>query len=184
MHTAADDIEREGGKPTVVTVRARAGVNNADATRFLRSWREAKRAADTTISSLPESLVDQTMRAAALMWAEASQVAGVAHAAIEREWREKSALQEQEISELVERLDAVEREAADAADKHAAAMDAAETTLEAARAENAQALSELQDARHRTAELEKQLGEERASAQATQRAYDALIARLPAVDSE
>lgn len=182
VHAAAEEIEREGGKPTVVTVRARAGVNNGDATRFLRTWREGKLAASESIASLPPSLFEQTQRVAGLMWAEASQLASASHAAIEREWHEQKALQEREIAELVESLDATERAATTAAEAHAAAKAALEAEIEAARAEKAQAVTELEEKNRVIAELEKQIVEERAAAEANRTTIEALVSRIPSAD--
>lgn len=182
VHAAADEIEREGGKPTVVTVRARVGVNNGDATRFLRSWREAKLAAGASIASLPPGLFEQMQRVAGLMWAEASQLASSAHAAVEREWLELKALQETEIAELVESLDTTERAAMTATEAHAAEKDALAAELETTRDQKAQAVLDLQTARQENAELEKRIIEERAAARALRTTIDALIVRIPPSD--
>lgn len=182
VYAAADEIERDGGKPTVASVRERAGVNNADATRYLRQWREGRAASGATIAALPAALVEHSQRVAGLMWAEASQLAGAAHAAIEREWREQKALQEKEIAELVENLDAADRAAAAAAEKYATEKAALEAEVEAARAEAAAAVAELEQKRHENAELEKQIIEERSAAQVLRTTIDALIARIPSSD--
>ncbi|WP_461473285.1 DNA-binding protein, partial [Microbacterium sp. HJ5] len=184
VHTAADEIEREGGKPTVATVRERAGVNNADATRYLREWREGRAASGATIASLPPALIEHSQRVAGLMWAEASQLAGAAHAAVEREWYEQTALQTQEIAELVVNLDAADLAAKEAAGKHAAEKADLEAALDAAAAETAHVRAELREVREERATLEKQIIEERAAAQALRATIDALIARIPAAEEE
>lgn len=181
-HAAAEEIEREGGMPTVVTVRARAGVNNGDATRFLRSWRERKLATGESIASLSASLFEQAHRVAGLIWAEASQLASASHAAVERAWHEQKALQEREIAELVESLDATERAATTAAEAHATEKAALEAEIEAARAEKARAVAELEEKNRVIAELEKQIIEERGAADANRATIEALISRIPSSD--
>ncbi|MFF2053711.1 DNA-binding protein [Leifsonia sp. NPDC058194] len=182
VHTAADDIEREGGKPTVATVRERAGVNNADATRYLREWREAQASSGAKIAALPAALVEQSQRVAGLMWAEASSLASASHAAVEREWGEQARLQEKEIAELVENLDAADRAAAAAAETLASERTASEAALEEARSAEARALHDLAVAIDTRTTVERQLAEERATNKALRETLNALIARIPAAD--
>lgn len=180
VHAAADDIEREGGKPTVATVRERAGVNNADATRYLRGWREGQASSGATIAALPAALVEHSQRVAGLMWAEASSLASASHAAVEREWRAQTALHEQEVAELVENLDAADRAASATAEAHASELAAIEVRLQEARADEARAREDLQAGLQAQAELEKQLVEERATTKALRETIAALIERIPA----
>lgn len=184
VHAAADDIEREGYNPTVSTVRARAGVNNADATRFLRGWREGRVSSGARIGALPAALVEQSQRVAGLMWTEASTLAAASHAAVEREWRAQATLQEEEITELGENLDAADQAALAAAEAHATERAALEAALEAARADETRVTAELQTARQERAELETQLVEERATNQSMRETLAALIARIPGADAE
>lgn len=182
VHTAADDIEREDGKPTVATVRERAGVNNADATRYLREWREARASSGAKIAALPAALVEQSQRVAGLMWAEASSLASASHAAVEREWREQATLQEKEIAELVENLDAADRAAAAAAETLASERAASEAAMEEARSAEARALRDLAVAIDTRTAVERQLAEERATNKALRETLSALIARIPTAD--
>jgi septal ring factor EnvC (AmiA/AmiB activator) len=184
VHAAADEIEREGGRPTVSSVRQRAGVSNADATRFLRGWRDGKESSGATIAALPAALVEQSQRVAGMMWAEASKLAGASHAALEREWHERTAQQDQEIAELVENLDTAESAAAAAAEKHVTEKTALEAELEALRAEKHQSLSDLQETRSELSSLEKQIVEERATSETLRTTINALIARIPAADEK
>lgn len=183
VYTAADDIEREGGRPTVATVRERASVNNADATRYLRGWREGQASSGATIAALPAALVEQSQRVAGLMWAEASALASASHAAVEREWRAQIALHEQEIGELVENLDAADRTARTTAELNASERVALEEALGTARADASRAKTELETAEHTQTELEKQLLEERAAAKTLRETLAALIQRIPATET-
>lgn len=182
IHTAADDIEQEGGKPTVATVRERAGVNNADATRYLRGWREGRASSGATIAALPAALVEQSQRVAGLMWAEASSLASASHAAVEREWRAQAATLEIEVAELVENLDAADQSASAAAAAHASERVALDAELQAARADEARAMGDLRAAGQVQVELEKQLAEERTANQTLRETLAALIERIPAAD--
>jgi chromosome segregation ATPase len=184
VHAAADDIEREGNRPTVASVRERAGVNNADATRYLRAWREAHASSGATIAALPAALVEQSQRVAGLMWAEASALASASHAAVEREWRTQTSLNEQETAELVENLDAADRAARAATEAHATELAAMRAELDTARAKEAGAKTELETATQAQAELETQLVKERVANQTLRETLDALIARIPAADQE
>ena len=182
VHAAADEIERDGTRPTVATVRERAGVNNADATRFLRAWREGRASSGATIAALPAALMEHSQRVAGLMWAEASSLASAAHAAVERDWQVQSALHEQDLAELVENLDTANREASASAAAHASERAAFGVELEAARAGEARAAADLQNALQTQTDLEKQLVEERAAAKTLRETLAALIERIPAVD--
>lgn len=182
VHAAADDIERGGGRPTVATVRERAGVNNADATRYLRGWREGQASSGATIAALPVALMEHSQRVAGLMWAEASSLAAASHTAVEREWRAQAALQEQEVAELVENLDSADRAVSAAAEAHASELATIELQLQEARADEARAKNDLQGAAEARTELEKQLVEERAATKTLRETLNALIERIPAAD--
>lgn len=184
VYAAADEIEHDGGKPTVATVRERAGVNNADATRYLRVWREGQASSGATIAALPAALVEHSQRVAGLMWAEASTLASSSHAAVEREWREQAALQEQELAELVENLDAANQDASATAQAHASELAAIEVQLQEARADKVRAREDLQTGLEAQIELEKQLVEERATTKALRETIAALIERIPAADQD
>lgn len=183
VHAAADDVEREGGKPTVATVRERAGVNNADATRYLRGWRERQASSGATIAALPAALVEHSQRVAGLMWAEAASLASASHSAVEREWRAQTALQEQEIAELVENLDAADRLASTVAEAHLGELAAIEVQLQEARTGVAGAREDLRASVEAQSELEKQLVEERATTKALRETIAALIERIPSADA-
>jgi len=182
VHAAADAIEREGGKPTVATVRERAVVNNADATRYLRGWREGRASSGATIAALPAALVEQSQRVAGLMWIEASSLASASHAAVEREWQAQTALHEQEIAELVENLDSADQATRAAAEAHAGERAAHAAELQAARADETPATAELHTAVQAQAELERQLAQERTVNQTLRETLTALIERIPKAD--
>jgi hypothetical protein len=184
VHAAAGDIEREGGKPTVASVRERAGVNNADATRYLRGWREAQASSGAMIGALPAALVEQMQRVAGLMWAEASTLAAASHAAVERDWRAQATLQEEEINELGENLDAADQAAVAAAEARASERAALDLELQAARADEDRAKAELQTAGQAQVDLARQLVEERATNQTLRETLAALIARIPGADED
>ncbi|MEZ2390666.1 DNA-binding protein [bacterium RCC_150] len=102
-------------RPTVSTVRAAAGVSNADATRYLKEWTEEKQAAGGQVAATPAALLEQAARLAGACWAEASALAAERHTAVEAAWAQERKDKDQEIAELVADLDQA------AADKDAAA---------------------------------------------------------------
>jgi chromosome segregation ATPase len=128
VYAAAEQISAER-RPTVSTVRAAAGVSNADATRYLKEWTEEKQAAGGQVAATPAALLEQAARLAGACWAEASALAAERHAAVEAAWAQERKDKDQEIAELVADLDQA------AADKDAAATSHAEeiTRLEAQR---------------------------------------------------
>ncbi|MDQ0212120.1 DNA-binding protein [Arthrobacter bambusae] len=128
VYAAAEQISAER-RPTVSTVRAAAGVSNADATRYLKEWTEEKQAAGGQVAATPAALLEQAARLAGACWAEASALAAERHAAVEALWAQERKDKDQEIAELVADLDQA------TADKDAAAATHAEeiTRLEAQR---------------------------------------------------
>ncbi|WP_284762049.1 DNA-binding protein [Arthrobacter sp. efr-133-R2A-63] len=128
VYAAAEQISAER-RPTVSTVRAAAGVSNADATRYLKEWTEEKQAAGGQVAATPATLLEQAARLAGSCWAEASALAAERHAAVEAAWAQERKDKDQEIAELVADLDQA------SADKDAAATAHSEeiTRLEAQR---------------------------------------------------
>lgn len=103
-------------------------------------------------------------------------------AAAERDWRAQTALNEHEIAELVENLDAAAATANTTLEAHASERAALEEALQIARAAQGIAKAELQSAEDAQAEPEKQLIEERAVTRTLQEIQAALIERIPPVD--
>lgn len=177
VFAAAEQISAER-RPTVSTVRAAAGVSNADATRYLKEWVEEKQAAGGQVAATPATVLEQAARLAGACWAEASTVANERHAAAEAVWAQEKKDLGQEISELVTDLDKVtgEKDAAvteltarvTALVTQAAAMTA---QLEQARATEQQASAAAADAAARVAAAE-------ARAETLQKAHDALLQRI------
>ncbi|GAA5201705.1 hypothetical protein GCM10023346_46680 [Arthrobacter gyeryongensis] len=159
VYAAAEQISAER-RPTVSTVRAAAGVSNADATRYLKEWTEEKQAAGGQVAATPAALLEQAARLAGACWAEASVLAAERHAAVEAAWAQERKDKDQEIAELVADLDkaAAEKDAAAAA--HAGEI----TRLEAQRGALERQLAvigkQLEDSR----EAERAAGKEAADA--------------------
>jgi hypothetical protein len=104
VFAAAEQISAER-RPTVSTVRALAGVSNADATRYLKEWAEEKSAAGGQVAAAPAALLEQAARLAGACWAEASALADGRHAAAEATWVQEKKNLTLEIAELVTDLD-------------------------------------------------------------------------------
>ena len=109
VYAAAEQISAER-RPTVSTVRAAAGVSNADATRYLKEWSEEKRAAGGQVAAAPAVLLEQAARLAGACWAEASTLADARHAAVEKAWLQEKKDLTVEVAELVADLDRVSAE--------------------------------------------------------------------------
>ncbi|NQX29862.1 DNA-binding protein [Microbacteriaceae bacterium VKM Ac-2854] len=183
VYAAADTIGAERN-PTVASVRELAGVSNADATRYLKQWREERQNAGSAIAAAPPALIEQAARLAGGLWSEASRLAAETHAALEREWVEARAHQERELGELVVDLDAANAAHAaevarltDEAGRFEAAADESREATEAAVAE----LSTTRDHYAQTlAQLQAELSEAHGTIAALQTTQAALIARIPA----
>lgn len=177
VFAAADQIGAER-RPTVSTVRAAAGVSNADATRYLKEWTEEKQAAGGQVAATPPAILEQAARLAGAVWAEASSVANERHQAAEELWaREKKELNE-EVAELVADLDAVTAEKESVTAELATQIEELKRQLgvnieqlEQARAAEQEATSAATAATTRAAAAE-------ARAEALQEAHDSLLARI------
>jgi len=177
VFAAAEQISAER-RPTVSTVRAAAGVSNADATRYLKEWTEEKQAAGGQVAATPPSILEQAARLAGAVWAEASSLATERHQAAEEVWaREKKELNE-EVAELVADLDAVTAEKESATAELATQIEELKRQLgvnieqlEQARAAEQEATSAATAATTRAAAAE-------ARAEALQEAHDSLLARI------
>ncbi|MEC5192687.1 MULTISPECIES: DNA-binding protein [unclassified Arthrobacter] len=177
VFAAAEQISAER-RPTVSTVRAAAGVSNADATRYLKEWVEEKQAAGGQVAATPATVLEQAARLAGACWAEASTVANERHAAAEAIWAQEKKDLGQEISELVADLDKVTGEKDAAVTELTARVTALETQaaemtaqLEQARAAEQQTSAAAADAAARVAAAE-------ARAETLQNAHDALLQRI------
>lgn len=177
VFAAAEQISAER-RPTVSTVRAAAGVSNADATRYLKEWAEEKQSAGGQVAATPPAILEQAARLAGAVWAEASSLANERHAAEAELWaREKKELNE-EVAELVADLDKVTAEKESGVTELTAKIEELErrlTTnieqLERARSAAQEAMAEAAAAATRTAAAQ-------GRADALQEAHEALLQRI------
>lgn len=181
---AADAIAGEGRKVTVTVVRESAGVNNADATRFVREWREDRAKAGSVMAAVPSKLVEQSQRMAADLWAEVSTEANAAHEEVQRGWELRRAEQEAELDALGQQLDEANNDAAAAARAHEQALlsltkerDDAALTATAARDELDAATEAFRTAQ---ASFTEQLAEAKGQVAALEATQRALLERIPA----
>ena len=183
VFAAAERISAER-RPTVSTVRAAAGVSNADATRYLKEWSEERAAAGGVLATTPATLLEAAARLAGTAWAEASTLADERHAGVEALWVQERKDKDMEIAELVADLDRLteEKDAAVAAltarvQELETQMNAALGELESSRVAERAAATEAATAVTRLAAAE-------ARETAMQGAYEALLARIsPTPDS-
>ncbi|HEY8703040.1 MAG TPA: DNA-binding protein [Arthrobacter sp.] len=185
VFAAAEQISAER-RPTVSTVRAAAGVSNADATlRYLKEWSEEKLAAGGQVAATPPALLEQATRLAAACWAEASTQAAERHAAVEAAWAQERKDKDLEIAELVEDLDQAAEEKKSAAAEHQARITALESRAKALEQQLAARSSELRDSRAAeraaagaAAEAEKKLASAEARSSTLEKVHNALLQRV------
>lgn len=177
VFAAAEQISAER-RPTVSTVRAAAGVSNADATRYLKEWIEEKQAAGGQVAATPAVLLEQAARLAGAVWAEASGVANERHAAAEAVWVQEKKDLNQEVAELVADLDRVTGEKEAAAAESAARIAELEAQAAAMAEQLVQARTAERDAAAAASEAGTRAAAAEARAGALQEAHDALLQRI------
>ena len=177
VFAAAEQISAER-RPTVSTVRAAAGVSNADATRYLKEWTEEKQAAGGQVAATPPAILEQAARLAGAVWAEASSGAQERHAAAEALWaREKKELTE-EVAELVADLDTVTADKESAIAELTARVEELEHRLAGNAEQLEQAQAAWQDATAAAAAAATRAAAAEARAVALQEAHTALLQRI------
>ena len=134
VYAAAERISAER-RPTVSTVRAAAGVSNADATRYLKEWSEERAAAGGVLAATPATLLEAAARLAGTAWAEASVLADERHAAVEAVWVQERKDKDMEVAELVADLDRLTEEKDAAVSALTARVQDLEAQLDAAAGE-------------------------------------------------
>lgn len=182
VYAAAEQISAERN-PTVSSVRESAGVSNADATRYLKAWRTEQSAAGTQIAATPPAVIEQATRLAGTLWAEASRLAEATHEALQAQWIQQSKEKDDELAELVADLDTLTTEKDQQI--HTLQTDLAASTTRATAADQAAADARAagEQSRSELARLQAVLAAAEATAAATTRAHDALLARITATDT-
>lgn len=176
VYAAAERISTER-RPTVSTVRAAAGVSNADATRYLKEWSEERQAAGGQLAATPAALLEAAARLAGTAWAEASALADERHAGVEASWAQERKDKDTEIAELVADLDRLTEET----DAAVAGLSARVEELAAQLAALTGELEESRTAQRAAAEAAEaatRLAAAQARDTAMQAAYDGLLARI------
>lgn len=177
VFAAAEQISAER-RPTVSTVRAAAGVSNADATRYLKEWVEEKQTAGSRLAATPAAVLEQAARLAGACWAEASTLADDRHAAAEAVWTQEKKDLGLEISELVADLDKVTAEKDAAVTDLTARVTALETQAAANQEQLEQARAAEQQASNTAADAAARVAAAEARAETLQKAHDALLQRI------
>lgn len=163
---------------TVLLRAPLAAVSMADASRYLKDWKAEHAAASSQAIATPPAIVEQTVKLAGSLWAEASGLAAAQHAEVQAAWETRKAEMENELAELVESADA--SDAAHKAENErlgrelAAAQATAQTATEAVEASR----RETADAAKEASELRTKLAAAEATAATLQSAHDALVARI------
>ncbi|WP_139007387.1 DNA-binding protein [Arthrobacter crystallopoietes] len=177
VYAAAEQISSERN-PTVSSVRQAAAVSSADATRYLKEWREEKAAAGMQIAATPQAVLEHAARLAGTVWAEAGKLADDRHAGLEAQWSRERQEKDHELAELGADLDrtAAEKDAVTA--DLTAQLQAAAAQLESAEKNAADALKAADAARAEATRLNINLSAAEARAATLQQALDALLQRV------
>lgn len=177
VYAAAEQISAER-RPTVSTVRAVAGVSNADATRYLKEWSQERNVTGGQVAAAPPVLLEQAARLAGSCWAEASALAEARHAGLQAVWVQEKKDLALEIAELVTDLDKVNAEKDAAVTGLTARIAALEAQVAAAGEQLARAQAAEQEAVREAAGAAVRLAAAEARAGTLQEAHDALLARI------
>ncbi|WP_035765456.1 DNA-binding protein [Arthrobacter sp. H20] len=177
VYAAAEKISAERN-PTVSSVREAAGVSNADATRYLKAWREENAVAGSRIVATPQPLLEQAARLTGSVWADAVALAAEQHAALEARWAKEGQDKDTELGELVADLDRITSEKNAQAAALNAELAAAVTRAEDAEGRVHQAEAAAVSARSDAGTLANDLAAARARADTLQQSHDALIQRI------
>jgi chromosome segregation ATPase len=177
VYAAAERISAER-RPTVSTVRAAAGVSNADATRYLKEWAEERQAAGSRLAATPAVLLEASARLAGTAWAEASALADERHAAVEAVWAQERSDKDAEIAELVADLDRLTEENDTTVSGLRTQVEELQAQLSALSGELDLARAAEREATAAAADTATKLAAATARDTALQAAYDALLARI------
>ena len=177
VFAAAEQISAER-RPTVFTVRAAAGVSNADATRYLKEWVEEKQAAGGQVAATPAAVLEQAARLAGACWAEMLALADERHAAAGGVLAQEKKDLGLEISELVADLDKVSAEKDAAVTELTARVNALDTQAAAMKVQLEQARTAEQQASNTAADAATRVAAAEARAETLQKAHDALLQRI------
>ena len=182
VYSAAEQISAERN-PTVSSVREAAGVSNADATRYLKQWREEKAAAGTKIAATPQAVLEHAARLAGTVWAEAARLADDRHAAVQAQWERERKDKDHELAELVADLDRTAADKDREIARLAAELEAAARHVEGAEANAAEALGTAQNMREENGRLKAELAAAEARTATLQQTIDALLQRITPADT-
>ncbi|AOT05969.1 KfrA protein (plasmid) [Arthrobacter sp. U41] len=177
VYAAAERISAER-RPTVSTVRAAAGVSNADATRYLKEWSDERQAAGSQLAATPATLLEAAARLAGTAWAEASGLADARHASVEATWAQERKDRDAEIAELVADLDRLTEEKDTAVSALAARVEELQGQLAVLAAEVEESRATERAVAAEAAETATKLAAADARDTAMQAAYEALLARI------
>lgn len=177
VYAAAARISAER-RPTVSTVRAEAGVSNADATRYLKEWVEEQNSAHRAVAAAPPALLEQAARLAGAVWVEASAIAAERHATVEAAWAQESKDRDLEVAELVADLDRTATEKDALVADFTAKITAMEEQLNVREEESREARRAARTANEEATAALRDLTEARTQATTLQGAYDALLQRI------
>ena len=177
VYAAAATISEERA-PTVTAVREAAGVSMADASHYLKEWKNEREAAIRQMIAAPPAMIEQGQRLAGVIWDEAITLAGGRHAADLQKWKDERALLSAEVAELVAAADAMEATYSQKAeqDAHALTQAQSEAAAMAAAVENAQA--ETATVAAENTDLRTELAAVQATAKTLQSSMDAVIAKI------
>ncbi|MBG0738844.1 DNA-binding protein [Paeniglutamicibacter antarcticus] len=183
VYAAAEKISAER-PPTVSRVREGAAVSNADATRYLKEWRDEQATSGSQIAATPQEITEQATRLAGTVWAQAAALAEATHEALEAKWGQEKKDKDLELAELVADLDRITAEKDQTISELTSRLAAADAEVETAVNAAAVATSAETLAREETVGLKIRLATAEAKETTLQQAHNDLLRRITPHDSD
>lgn len=177
VYAAAEHISAERA-PTVSAVREAAAVSMADASRYLKQWKQEQATATAAVVAAPGAVTDQAAKLAGTLWAEAVKLAGEDHKVVQAVWEVEKAEFSAEVDELVTAADVAEAAHRKETDTVTHALTAAEERAATAERKAGTAQQVTAEAEAENGRLREQLAAAQATATSVQTAMDAVLARI------
>lgn len=182
VYAAAEQISAER-PPTVSAVREAASVSMADASRYLKQWKQEAAEATAAVIATPGAITDQAAKLAGTIWNQAVQLAAEEHQTARAAWDAEKTELTKEIEDLVAAADQAEADHRRKAEAAATALTAAEERATAAEESAHTAERQATETAAENGRLREELAAAQATITSTQAAMDAIVARLGNTDT-
>lgn len=177
VYSAAEQVSADR-TPTVSAVREIAGVSNADASRYLKEWKEERLAAGTRIAAAPASVTEIAVRMAGAAWTEAASLADARHAEVEAAWRDERKQKDRDLHELALELDQLTKTQKQERAAARAEIESAARELEQRAGTIGELQKKLDTATSAAATLATELAKAQAQIETLQSTQTAILARI------